>query len=65
MQENPEYQTYMRGAVIQAFKFTYEITFKMLKRYLIETAASPATIKEMTFNKIIREAYAKILYVLM
>ncbi len=52
-------QRQLRSATIQAFEFTYEVTFKMLKRYLVETAASPATIKDMTFNEIVREAFGK------
>ena len=31
----------------------------MLKRYLTETAASPETVNEMTFNNIIHEAFGK------
>lgn len=52
-------QRQLRSATIQAFEFTYEVTFKMLKRHLVETAASPATIKDMTFNEVIREAFGK------
>ncbi len=52
-------QRHLRSATIQAFEFTYELTFKMIKRYLIETAPSPKTVNDMTFNRIIREAYGK------
>lgn len=52
-------QRQLRSATIQAFEFTYEVAFKMLKRHLAETAASPATVKDMTFNEIIREAFGK------
>lgn len=52
-------QRQLRSATIQAFEFTYEVTFKMLKRHLVEAAASPATIEDMTFNEIIREAFGK------
>jgi hypothetical protein len=31
----------LRDGLIQRFEFTYELTHKMLKRYLKETAASP------------------------
>ncbi|MDE0266840.1 MAG: HI0074 family nucleotidyltransferase substrate-binding subunit [Thaumarchaeota archaeon] len=52
-------QRQLRSATIQAFEFTYEVTFKMLRRHLAETAASPATIEDMTFNEVIREAFGK------
>lgn len=52
-------QKHMRAATIQAFEFTYELTFKMLKRHLEATSASPETIDDMTFDNVIREAFGK------
>ena len=46
---------HLRAAVIQAFEFTYELSFKMLRRHLALTAANPAVIDEMAFNDVIRE----------
>jgi len=43
-----------RDATIQRFEFTYEISHKMLKRYLEAAAANPAAIDEMAFADLIR-----------
>ena len=44
----------LRNSVIQCFEFTYELSHKMLKRYLEDTAASPEEIDLGTFQNIIR-----------
>lgn len=44
----------MRNSVIQCFEFTYELSWKMLKRYLEATEASPATLDSSTFQNLIR-----------
>ena len=44
----------LRNSVIQCFEFTYELSHKMLKRYLEETAASPEEIDLSTFQNQIR-----------
>lgn len=44
----------LRNSVIQCFEFTYELSHKMLKRYLEETAASPEEIDLSTFQNLIR-----------
>lgn len=43
-----------RNSVIQCFEFTYELSHKMLKRYLEATAANPDEIDLSTFQNIIR-----------
>jgi nucleotidyltransferase substrate binding protein (TIGR01987 family) len=43
-----------RNSVIQCFEFTYELSHKMLARYLEETAASTEEIDLSTFQNIIR-----------
>lgn len=43
-----------RNSVIQCFEFTYELSHKMLTRYLEETAANPEEIDLSTFQNIIR-----------
>lgn len=43
-----------RNSVIQCFEFTYELSHKMLKRYLEATAATPEEIDLSTFQNLIR-----------
>ncbi len=50
---------HLRAASIQAFEFTYELSFKMLKRFLEATEPSPAAIEEMNFNETIRKGFEK------
>lgn len=44
----------LRNSVIQCFEFTYELSHKMLKRHLEETAASVDEIDVGTFQNLIR-----------
>lgn len=44
----------LRNSVIQCFEFTYELSWKMLKRHLEATEASPATLDVSTFQTLIR-----------
>ena len=46
--------TLLRDGVIQRFEFTYELSHKMLKRYLENAAASPEEIDLMSFPTLIR-----------
>ncbi len=46
--------THMRAAVIQAFEFSYELSWKMLKRYLEMTEANPTEVDQMSFPNLIR-----------
>jgi len=52
-QENPSH-TMIRDGLVQRFEFTYEISHKMLKRYLALTLASPAEFDAMPFGDLIR-----------
>ncbi len=45
---------YIRDACIQRFEYTYETTWKMLKRHLEISSANPADIDEMSFQNLIR-----------
>lgn len=56
---DPRLKRHLGAAVIQAFKFTYELSFKMLKRYLKSVSANPAEFDEMSFNDVIREAFKR------
>ena len=44
----------IRDAVIQRFEFTYELSHKMLKRYLDMTAPDPQAVDRMSFQDLIR-----------
>lgn len=57
----PRLKRHLRAAVIQAFEFTYELSFRMLRRYLEQASANPAEIDTMVFNDIIRESYRQAL----
>ena len=49
----------IRDGLIQRFEFTYELSHKMLRRYLKETAASPDEIERMPFADLVRTANAQ------
>ena len=46
----------IRDGPIQRFEFTYELSHKMLRRYLKETSASPDDIERMPFADLVRTA---------
>jgi len=46
--------TFVRDSVIQRFEYTFELSHKILRRFLSETEASRAEISEMLFNELIR-----------
>jgi len=46
--------TQIRDGLIQRFEFTYEISHKMLKRFLEVTSANPAEVDAMPFQELIR-----------
>jgi nucleotidyltransferase substrate binding protein (TIGR01987 family) len=49
----------LRNSVIQCFEFTYELSWKMLKRYLEQTAANPEEIDLSSFQSLIRRGNEK------
>lgn len=51
--------TQIRDGLIQRFEFTYEISHKILKRFLENTAANPAQFDGMAFQDLIRTANEK------
>ena len=55
----PDTKKYFRSATIQAFEYTYELAFKMIKRRIVVSLENPKEIEDMTFNDIIRTAYGK------
>jgi len=46
--------TFIRDSVIQRFEYTFEISHKILRRFLSETEAGRAEVSEMLFNELIR-----------
>jgi nucleotidyltransferase substrate binding protein (TIGR01987 family) len=44
----------LRNSVIHCFEVTYEISHKMLKRYLKASTANPGEVDAMTFQDLIR-----------
>ena len=44
----------LRDGLSQRFEFTYELSHKMLRRYIREAAASPEEIERMPFADLIR-----------
>jgi hypothetical protein len=44
----------IRDGLIQRFKFTYEISHKMLKRFLEDTSPTPTIYDSMSFADLIR-----------
>lgn len=44
----------VRDSAIKRFEYTYELAWKMLKRYLQETSSSPSEIDELGFRDLIR-----------
>jgi len=51
----------IRDGLIQRFEFTYELSHKMLRRYLKEITASPDEIERMPFADLIRTGNAQAL----
>jgi len=45
----------LRDAVIQRFEYTYELSWKMLKRQIERDAATPESVDAMGFRELIRE----------
>lgn len=56
---SPSVQKQLQAGAIQGFEFTYELSFKMLRRYLQETEPSAENIREMSFPEIIRLGYKR------
>jgi hypothetical protein len=47
-------QSLIRDGLVQRFEFTYEISHKLLRRYLSASAASPDLLSGMNFADVIR-----------
>jgi nucleotidyltransferase substrate binding protein (TIGR01987 family) len=51
---DPRLRLHLRAAAIQAFEFSYELSVKMLRRFLEGTEPNPEEIGNMTFNELVR-----------
>ena len=49
----------VRDGLIQRFEFTYELSHKMIRRYLSQSSANPESINELSFQALIRLASDK------
>ena len=57
--DNAKLAEIFRSAVIQAFEFTYDLSFKMLRRYLENIDEAPSEIAKLSFSNLIRAGYAQ------
>lgn len=53
-QDQPVMSEALRMAAIQAFEYTYELSVKMLRRFLEMTEPNPAALDDATFQSLIR-----------
>ena len=56
VRQYPVIRNQMRAGAIQAFEFTYELSVRMIKRYLEQVSANPAEVDELSFRNLIRRA---------
>jgi nucleotidyltransferase substrate binding protein (TIGR01987 family) len=52
--DNADLREQFRAAAVQAFEFTHELAFKMLKRQLEQMTADPAAIDKMAYMDLVR-----------
>ena len=56
---DPALKLHLRAAAIQAFEFTYELSFNMVRRHLEQVSPNPAEFDVMSFKAIMREAFRR------
>lgn len=59
VRRDPRLALHLRAAAIQAFEYTYELTHKMLRRYLEMTEPTAAGIDELSFPQLIRLGFER------
>ena len=52
--ENRDLREQLQAAAVQAFEFTHELAFKMLKRQLEQMAADPIAVDQMAYMDVVR-----------
>ena len=55
----PQLKKHLRAAIVQAFEFTYELSFKMTRRCLESISPNPAEMLHATFDSVVRQAYGE------
>ena len=56
VRQYPIIRNQMRAGAIQAFEFTYELSVRMIKRYLEQVSANPAEVDLLDFRNLLRMA---------
>ena len=56
VRQYPVIRNQMRAGAIQAFEFTYELSVRMIKRYLEQVSANPAEVDLIDFRNLVRMA---------
>ena len=56
VRHHPALRNQMRSDAIQAFEFTYELSVRMIKRYLEQVSANPAEVDLLDFRNLVRMA---------
>jgi nucleotidyltransferase substrate binding protein (TIGR01987 family) len=54
--DDPEVFEQFRNSVVQCFEYTYELSWKYLKRQIEKEHANPSIVDEWEFKELIREA---------
>lgn len=54
--DNQDLKEQFRAAVIQAFEYTYELAYKMIRRQLAQIVPNPSELKEINFIDLMRNA---------
>ena len=52
----PQIRSQMKGGAFQAFEYTYELSVRMIKRYLEQVSANPAEVNGLSFQDLIGTA---------
>lgn len=54
--EGSALKPHLRSAVIQSFEFTYELSVRLMRRVLVERAASAPSVIDLSFSDLMRSA---------